>query len=435
MLLGKSSQSEQALVLTSFSLLFLFATIGLAVDLGWAYYLKLRVQTAADAAATAAAVYANTNGDVCGVGSVSCGTTYTCVGTTPPTTSLEAGCLYATQDGPPTMSATMIENNTAPPGVTGNTPSMWIKATVSTSAHNFFLFGSGYKIANVSAQAISGITTVPGSSCIYVLSGSAAGALSVTGSSNVTTNSCGIYINSSSSTALTVTGSSHVTGNFINVKGGATITGSSSTSPAPTTGAGAVTDPLASLPAPTFTTSCDAAHTHYSLGNSNTAALSPGVYCGGITVTGSSTLTLNSGIYILLGGGLNISNSGILNAPHVMFYNTGNSTYPIAPVLINGSSTVNQTAPTTGTYRGVAYFQDRTQTYSTHNAIANSGTGNITGTYYFPTTAFDFTGSTAASTYAAFVANTVAVTGSSTLQNDPTGNYTGLSKTSSTLIQ
>ncbi len=101
MLLGKSSQSEQALVLTSFSLLFLFATIGLAVDLGWAYYLKLRVQTAADAAATAAAVYANTNGDVCGVGSVSCGTTYTCVGTTPPTTSLEAGCLYATHPGWP----------------------------------------------------------------------------------------------------------------------------------------------------------------------------------------------------------------------------------------------------------------------------------------------------------------------------------------------
>lgn len=435
MLPGKRPQSGQALVLTSFSLLFLFATIGLAVDLGWAYYLKLRVQTAADAAATAAAIYANTNGDVCGAGSVSCGTTYTCIGTTPPTTSLQAGCLYATQDGPPGMSATMIENNTAPPGVTGNSPSMWIKATVSTSAHNFFLFGSGYRVANVSAQAISGITTIPGSSCIYVLSPSAAQALSVTGNTSITTSGCGVYINSSSSTALYVSGSSHVTGNFINVKGGASITGSSTTSPAPNTGASTVADPFASLPAPTFTSSCDVAHTNYSIGNGNSATISAGVYCGGITVTGAATLNLNAGNYILLGGGLIVSNSGILNGTHVFFYNTGDSTHAIAPVSITGSGIANLSAPSSGTYKGVVFYQDRTRTYTTHNSISNSGAGNITGTYYFPTTGFDFTGNTQAATYAAFVANTVTVSGSSTLRNDSTGAYTGLSKTASTLIQ
>ena len=426
----RAGRGGQALIMASFSLMLLFAVMGLAVDLGWAYYLKMRVQTAADAAATAAAIWANTNGDSCAT--VSCGVTYTCIGTTPPTTSLQAGCLYATADGPPVFTGTMIENNTAPPGVSGNSPSLWIKATVATTSPNFFLFGSGYQVANIAAQAIAGVTTMPGANCIYVLSPSAAQALAVTGSSNVTTTGCGVFINSSSSTALYVTGSSHVTSNTRQVHGGASITGSSSTSPAPTTGAGTVTDPLASLPAPTYG-ACD--HTNYTIGNGKTGSMGPGVYCGGISVTGSATLNLSAGVYILNGGGLTVSNSGTLNAPNVMFYNTGSAGHTIAPVSVTGSGIVNMSAPSSGVYKGIAFFQDRTLTYSTHNSIANSGSGNITGTYYFPTTGFDFTGSSAAAVYAAFVASTVSVTGSSSLKNDNTGTYTGLTRTLSTLIQ
>lgn len=408
----------------------LFAVVGLAVDLGWAYYLKMRVQTAADAAATSAAIWANNHSDSCST--VTCGVSYRCIGATPATTSLQAGCLYATADGPPGFSATMIENNTAPPGVSGNTPSLWIKATVATTSPNFFLFGSGYQIANIAAQAIAGITTMPGSNCIYVLSPSAAQALAVTGSSSITTSGCGVFVDSSSSTALVVTGSSHLTSSTIQVHGGVSITGSSTASPAPTTGAGTVTDPLASLPAPGYS-GCD--HTNYTIGNGNTGSISPGVYCGGITVGGAATLTLGAGIYILNGGGLTVGNSGTMNATNVMFYNTGSAGHTIAPISITGSGIVNMSAPGSGVYKGIAFFQDRTLTYPTHNSIANSGSGNITGTYYFPTTGFDFTGSTASAVYAAFVASTVSVTGSSTLKNDPTGTYTGLTRTLSTLIQ
>jgi len=74
-------------MVATLSLTFLFAVMGMAVDPGWDYYLRTRVRTAADAAASAAAVYAKANG-------YSCGTTYTCAGTTPATTALEAGCLF-----------------------------------------------------------------------------------------------------------------------------------------------------------------------------------------------------------------------------------------------------------------------------------------------------------------------------------------------------
>jgi hypothetical protein len=427
---AKAGRSGQAIVMVTGSLLFLFAVMGLSIDLGWAYFLKTRVQTAADAAAISAAVYALNHGESCAT--VTCGTVYNCAGVTPPTTSLQAGCLYATQDGPPSMTATMIENNTTPPGVSGNNPSLWIKATVSTTAPNLFLFGSGYTTASIAAQAISGVTTLPPTSCVYVLSPNAASALQVTGTSNLTTSGCGVYVNSSSSTALVVSGSSSITATTIQVVGGSSIAGSSTTHPAVTTGAGSVTDPLASLPAPTFS-GCD--QTNYSIGNGKTATLNPGVYCGGISIGGAANVTLNPGNYILNGNGLTVSNGATMNASHVMFYNTATSGNTPKPISITGSAVVNLTAPNSGTYQGIAFYQDRTLTYSTANTIANSGTGNITGTYYFPTTAFNFTGNTSTPVYAAFVAKTIAITGSSSLKNDTTGTYTGLTSSKATLIQ
>src|SRR5690348_6209001 len=143
-------RSGQALVMVTMSLIFLFAVMGLAVDLGWCYYLKARVQTAADAAATAAAVYAYNNADSCTSG---CGTTYTCAGVSPPTNALQAGCLYATSDGPSNISASMIENSStnSPSGVSGNSPYIWVKATVSTSSPVLFLYGSGFESASIAA--------------------------------------------------------------------------------------------------------------------------------------------------------------------------------------------------------------------------------------------------------------------------------------------
>ena len=424
----KHARRGQALILASLSLTFLFATMGLAIDLGWAYYLKVQLQAAADSAASAAAVYAKNNGDTCST--VSCGAGYACAGTYPPTNSLQAGCLYATSNGTSAFTATLIENNTVPPGVTGNTPAMWIKATVTAAAPNLFLFGAGYHTATIAAQAIAGVTTVPAPACVYVLSATASPALQVTGTSSLTSSGCGVYVKSTGTPALSVTGSSHITATSIIVNGATSVTGTSGISPAAITGT--VTDPFASLVAPVFS-GCD--QTSYTLANANTATISPGVYCGGITATGASVLTLNSGIYILNGGGLTVSNSSRLNATNVMFYLTATSGHTAGPVSITGSAIVNLTAPNSGTYQGVAFYQDRNVSYAAANSIANSGSGNITGTYYFPTTAFNFTGASAAATKAAFVVNTLTITGSSSLSNDSTGTYTGLAKTQATLIQ
>lgn len=441
--------------MASLSLFFLFGITGLAVDLGWCYYLKARVQTAADAAASAAAVFAYNNGDTCASG---CGRTYTCDGTYPPTTALQAGCLYATTDGPPTLSATMIENSStnASAGVSGNSPGIWVQATVSTTSPILFLFGTGARTASISASATAGISVIPASSCIYLL-GTAANTtiLSVTGSSTLQTQGCGVYVKSSYSHAINITGSSSVksgcnsSGNacagpiWVGGTPGYSLGGTSTISPTPTVNQ-TVTDPLASMTLPTWTScnSLTAAGNGYTVGNGNSATIDPGTYCGGISVTGAATLNLHTGTYILLGGGLSVSNSGVLNGTHVAFYNTYDSVsgdglpsgaHTAGAISGGGSGVMNLSAPNSGTYQGMLFMQDRNQT--TAASFGNSAQMNVTGTFYFPAAGVSLTGNEATAIYAAFVASSLTISGSSALKQDSTGQYTGLATHMNSLIQ
>jgi Flp pilus assembly protein TadG len=407
------------------SLVFLFTVVGLSVDLGWAYYLKVRVQTAADAAASAAAVAAIANGDSCST--VSCGTAYTCAGVTPPTTSLEAGCLYATTDAPPQYTVTMLENNTAPPGVSGNSPSMWVESTVSTTAHNFFLYLSGFQTASIKAQAVAGISTVGGGSCIYVLAPTGAGAYSMTGSGSVTVSGCALYVDSDNSQALRMTGSGSINGT-VDIVGGDQVTGSGSINPAPNTGVASTADPFASIPEPSVG-SCT--YTNFTATGSSPVALGPGVYCGGISITGSGAVTMSTGTYIMNGGGFSMTGSGSLTATNAMIYNTAVGSYTIGAISFTGSGSITMSAPNSGPYEGIAFFQDRS--YSTAASFTGSGGANITGSLYFPAAALSYTGSGSAQ-YTALIAYTLTMTGSGSFKDDPTGTRTGLARTTASLI-
>ena len=81
------------------------------------------------------------------------------------------------------------------------------------------------------------------------------------------------------------------------------------------------------------------------------------------------------------------------------------------------------------------FRQDDRYSYSgTANNIANSTSGNIQGTMYFKTTALTYTGNPTA-TYSAIIADTLSITGSATIQQDITGQHTGLTQPTVSLIQ
>jgi hypothetical protein len=403
-----------------------FGTLGLAVDLGWCYFLKERVQTAADAAASAAAVYALNNNDTCTT--VTCGTEKNCSGVTSVTSSLTAGCVYATADGPPVLSAKMIENDSShpPSGLTGVAPTIWIKATVTSTKATSFLGVLGFLNSNISASAIAGVNAVPATSCIYALDPTAPDALQIKGTASVSTSNCAIFVDSNNSTAFDKTGSGNINGT-IDIVGNYSQVGSGTITPAPATGKSSVSDPLASLVAPTFS-GCD----YVSYNTSASATRVPGVYCGGITVTGSGTITMGSGIYIMNGGGMNVGGSANVTAPNVMIYNTATTGHTIGAISFTGSGTLTMSAPSSGTYEGILMFQDRTQSIA--GAVNGTSTSAITGSLYFPDANLTYTGNTTAQ-FTALIADTITMVGNSSFKSDTYGVYTGISLARASIYQ
>jgi hypothetical protein len=252
--------------------------------------------------------------------------------------------------------------------------------------------------------------------------------MSVTGSGNLTTTGgCGVYVNSTKSNALTVSGNGVVNAGSGSVKVVGGVSGT--TTPTALTGQTAFTDPLGTLAAYTYS-SCD--HTNYS--TSVADALSPGVYCGGITISGGA-VTMSAGVYVLNGGGLNLS-GGTLTGSKVMFYNTGTGGNTPKPITISGSGSATLSAPTSGTYKGVLIYQDRNVTYTTANTFSGNSSSTLTGTIYFPTTGLTISGgSSTATATTSYIVNTMTISGTASIRTDTTGTSTAGVTSFASLIQ
>jgi uncharacterized membrane protein len=212
------SRAGQIVLLGTVSLFFMFGVIGLAVDLGYAYYKKQQAQSAADAAASGAANYALKNGTyTCGGGGVVCNSSYTCaspVGSI--TTNLLAGCAWAHSNGfdnTGTQTVSMLAGNTA---VGGAAPAYWVRATVSQTVGNLFGFPLGFQSQVVRAQATAAITsnTSWSGSCIYALGANMTSFVD-SASGNVATSQCGINVNGN----FSYTGSGNINASSINANG------------------------------------------------------------------------------------------------------------------------------------------------------------------------------------------------------------------------
>lgn len=434
----------QAALLAVLNLTMLFGALGFAVDLGLGQFKKHAEQAAADAAAMAAATYAAANNKTCGSG-ITCNTLTNCTIPGSVTTPFGAACVYAkangyTNGGAGGQTVTMIANNTNSP-VTGNTPSLWFQATVGESINPLFAgFGGITSAFTLHASAVAGTTTNGGGSCIIALSQAAGNSFSDSGSGNVTTSAgCGIYDNS----GFSYTGSGNITaGTTIQYIGSKTMTGSGNVHPAPTVAASPVADPFASLPSPTVG-ACTNPNPGLSyplvISDSSAHTIGPGTYCGGIKISGSGNITFTTGTYILNGtdaGGksFDYTGSGNISGTNVMFFITGQGGYTAGPLNISGSGNETFSALNSGTYMGVLFYQDRNISPAYAGTNTYTGSGNITGTFYFPTTNLSYSGSGNAYSQA-IIANKVTMTGSGNFTKDLTGSLTGLVKTVTGLIQ
>jgi Flp pilus assembly protein TadG len=382
----RRNESGQVLVVVVLMIVVLCGLAGLAVDEGVFQNDRRRMQAAADSAAIAgdqeilsgnsgtiglaARNEAETNGFTNGAQNVS-----------------------ITVNNPPASGSYSGDSNA-------------VEVIVSQQKPTYFLNVLGISTVTVSTRAVAHLGSAP--YCIMALNPSADNSLSLFGAALLST--CGIVDDSNSGHAFGIFGVALWHASSIGIVGGYDFDLLPFVSPRPTTGIAPVGDPLARLQAPTFG-GCD--HVNYSLGLISIATMNPGVYCGGITLTGAAILHLNPGTYVIRGGGLNVLGASLITGTGVTFYITGDATYPYKGVNILAADLHSLTAPTSGAMEGILFFQDRSISAATATANPNNIVGaalaRYEGTFYFPTTILNYTINATLAKYTALVADQIKI--------------------------
>ncbi|WP_194954703.1 pilus assembly protein TadG-related protein [Sphingopyxis solisilvae] len=218
--------------------------------------------------------------------------------------------------------------------------------------------------ATVRARAVAG-GAAGGNACIIGLATTGT-SISMSNGNEVTNPGCAVYSNAnmSMSNNSKIFGSAYVSGT-ISMSNGATI-GTQQTGVTP------VADPYADVTVPS---SCPGT-AKMSANNNQTINYTAGNYCDGIQVGNGVTINLAPGTYYI---GKTITNGNNL---------TINATGGVTLVLMNGAAfndangiTLNITAPSTGTYAGVALMSLATS--PTSQTFMNNMTFNVQGAMYF----------------------------------------------------
>jgi hypothetical protein len=106
--------------------------------------------------------------------------------------------------------------------------------------------------------------------------------------------------------------------------------------------------------------------------------LHPGVYKGGIHVSGQVNVKMNPGIYYMDEGGFSFTGQGSLNAEGVMVYTNPKATSD--DININGTGAISFSPMSTGVYKGIGFWQGRESTNTVY--VTGNGSSSITGTFY-----------------------------------------------------
>ena len=261
------------------------------------------------------------------------------------------------------------------------------------------IFGSG--TMTIAARAVARISLSSPPSVILLEPKKSQG-FTLSGGTTLTTESV-VQVNSSSSTGTTLTGGSTLSVSKLQLHGGGTRDISSRVIGAVQTGVNSFSDPLASLPTPTTAGLSNQSFTS----TYGTSTISPGVYNNGISISGGMTVTMRPGIYYIKKNGLTLSGGVTLRGTGVTIYldNSGNNN----DFSVSGGANVNLIPPTSGTYAGLTYFQDRNNS----NALSFSGGASISmvGTLYAAAADINISGGISNTYGSQLIANSMSISG------------------------
>ncbi len=367
-------RDERGNVLPIFALMSVIAVtaVGGAIDFGKAYQARARLQSAADAGATAGASMASTS-----------------------TSSQRSAMALSFFNG----NLVNTDQSGVVPTATVNSTAMTatINVAVASSTTPAFLKLIGINSLPISATstAVSTFTSTDSSGakiCLLALDPNNENGIHLQGNQTVNYPNCWAQTNSTQSTAInstdasaTETGAGHcAVGNYSDAH--------NDFSPTPTARCSTVADPFATVSAyassgtytPTFTppqipTTCTATNLNLKKG---TFALTTGNYCGGISISAGAKVTLAAGVYIMNNGTFNVQSGASVSGSDVLIYFTSDAA---STMTIIGGGTINLKGRlSTSTYAGYLFIAAPGTSTTQVTNIQGGGTMNMEGILYMP---------------------------------------------------
>jgi Flp pilus assembly protein TadG len=329
---------------------------GLSVDVGLWYANKRLIQSAVDSAAIAGALeLRRSNGDTTSIANV-----------------VNADALlngFSAADG----DTIVVDASTSP----------LVEVTITRGVPGLLSQVVFTETTNVQARAVARADV--NDSCIWSLNPTEAAAINVVGSADVTLG-CGMLANTSDPDGIWKEGSGCLAASEFKVAGGYddTLNSGCTLNPVPQTSIPPVDDPLASLPAPSYT-NCVGGGPPVNLSGTADYTVAAGEHCTNINITTSGTVTFEPGIHIFDGAALNIQGGSTVEGSEVFFYWSENGGVNDG-LDVAGGADVTLSAPTTGTYAGILVYQDRNTAPGVTHKLTGGSTMDLDGIVYTPST-------------------------------------------------
>jgi len=331
-------------IVTALTLPLLAGAAGFGVETAFWYHKDLELQQAADKSAYTAALEKRAGSNSSKI--------------------LDTATYIATENGyqPGTLA---VHNPPSTGTYAGDTKAIEVELSIELPRYFTSFFFDDMVTERVRAVALM---QTAANACVLALSTTAANAALFSGSADLNLAGCTVMSNSMASDSVHVQGSAKLTTDCIIAVGNVSLTSGATMTECPgaITNAPPAADPFADVPVP------DTSGPTYT--STSGAVLQPGHYTNGMNLSG--TKTLSPGVYVVSGGNFRINANANISGSGVTIYFTAGTS-----VSINGTATVNLSAPTSGTYSGMLFFGDRSATDSvTLNGTADS---ILTGAIYF----------------------------------------------------
>jgi len=393
---------------TAFAAFTLIGTVGLSVTAGDWYLVHRAMQSAADAGALGGAVEL-ANGSS------------TSVVTTAAKNDTANNGFKDGQNGV-TVTASITNNQ-------------FVTVTVSQPAQ-LMLAGLFMGTApTISATAQAGIVYNGSPACMLATSPNAPNAVSVVGNGTIQANGCAIVANSNNSAAITTTGNAVLDSAKLCGPGGYQNSGGNTQLNPAYSKCAPIADPYANYPSiPEASAPCQYGNSGVGISSgtriTGNTTLSPGVYCGGISISSTANVTFQPGLYVLRDGGITSSGQAQLTGQGVTFYLSGSNSQVNIPnddIAFSGQAQVNFKAATASqlpsdaqSLAGMIFFQDvdSASTGQIMNTLSGNSSVKYEGTLYFGNQNVTVVGNGVAdstSPFTTLIGNTITYNGNGTL--------------------